>query len=118
VQQYIEPYPKDRKKVAHLIEQETAKRVRTKTIKRLLKKANYIWKRIKKSPEKHPDPQQYERSKAFIARLQVREDNGECDLWYFDSSGFCFTPCVPYAWQPRGSVSEIPTSMHNHRLNV
>jgi hypothetical protein len=75
-------------------------------------------KRIKKSPEKHPDPQQYERSKALIARLQVCEANGECDLWYFDGSGFCLTPCVPYAWQPRGSVIEIPTSMHNRRLNV
>ncbi len=64
VQQYIEQHPKDMKKVAHLIEQEISKRVSTKTIKRLLKKANYIWKRIKKSPEKHPDPQQYERSKA------------------------------------------------------
>src|SRR5713101_6598816 len=63
VQQYIEQHPKDMKKVAHLIEQETSKRVSTKTIKRLLKKANYIWKRIKKSPEKHPDPQQYERSR-------------------------------------------------------
>jgi transposase len=40
VQQYIAPYPKDMKKVAHLIAQETAKRVRTKTSKRLLKKAN------------------------------------------------------------------------------
>ena len=46
------------------------------------------------------------------------EANGECDLWYFDGSGFCLTPCVPYAWQPRGSVIEIPTSMHNRRLNV
>ena len=39
VQQYIEQYPKDMKKVAYLIEQETSKRVSTKTIKRLLKKA-------------------------------------------------------------------------------
>jgi ribonuclease D len=89
VQQYIEQHPKDMKKVAHLIEQETSKRVRTKTIKRLLKKANSIWKRITKSPEKHPDPQQDERSKAFIARLQVCEANGECDLWSFDGAGFC-----------------------------
>src|SRR4029453_7160368 len=118
VQQYIEQHQKDMKKVAYLIEQETSKRVSTKTIKRLLKKANYIWKRIKKSPEKHPDPQQYERSKTLIARLQVCEAHGECDLWYFDGSGFCLTPCVPYAWQPRGSVIEIPTAMHNHRLNV
>jgi transposase len=37
-QQYIEEYPQDMKKVGHLLEQETSKRVSTKTIKRLLKK--------------------------------------------------------------------------------
>ena len=38
VQQYIEQYPQDMKKVVYLLEQETSKRVSTKTIKRLLKK--------------------------------------------------------------------------------
>lgn len=36
--QYIEQYPQDMRKVVHLMEQETSKRVSTKTIKRLLKK--------------------------------------------------------------------------------
>lgn len=36
--QYIEQHPQDMKKVVHLLEQETSKRVSTKTIKRLLKK--------------------------------------------------------------------------------
>jgi len=43
---------------------------------------------------------------------------GECDVWYFDGSGFCLTPSIPYAWQPIGSVIEVPTSTHNHRINV
>jgi transposase len=37
-QQYLEQYPRDMKKVVHLIEQTTSKRVSTKTIKRLIKK--------------------------------------------------------------------------------
>jgi transposase len=37
-QQYINHYPKDMKKVVHLLEQEASKRVSTKTLKRLLKK--------------------------------------------------------------------------------
>jgi transposase len=36
--QYMTPYPQNMKKVVNLIEQETSKRVSTKTIKRLLKK--------------------------------------------------------------------------------
>ena len=37
-QHYLEQYPRDVKKVVHIIEQETSKRVSTKTIKRLVKK--------------------------------------------------------------------------------
>jgi len=37
-QHYLEQYPRDVKKVVYLLEQETSKRVSTKTIKRLLKK--------------------------------------------------------------------------------
>ena len=50
--------------------------------------------------------------------LQTREDQGECELWYFDGAGFCLTPCVPYAWQPIGDHIEVPSSSHSQRLNV
>jgi transposase len=35
-----------------------------------------------------------------------------------DTTGFCLTPYIPYAWQPIGSVIDIPTSTHRRRLNV
>lgn len=38
VQYYLEQYPRDVKKIVHLLEQDTSKRVSTKTIKRLVKK--------------------------------------------------------------------------------
>ena len=117
-QQYIEQYPQDMKKVVYLLEQETSKRVSTKTLKRLLKKNCSIWKRIKHTPEKRPDPEKYERSQDLINRLHTRERQGACDVWYFDASGFCFTPSMPYAWQPIGSVIEVPTSTHHRRRNV
>jgi hypothetical protein len=41
-----------------------------------------------------------------------------CDLWYFDGTGFCLTPYIPYVWQPMGSVIDIPASTHRRRLNV
>jgi transposase len=37
-QQYLTQHPRDLRKVVHLLEQETSKRVSTKTIKRLVKK--------------------------------------------------------------------------------
>ena len=54
----------------------------------------------------------------MIQHLHTREMHGECDVWYFDGSGFCLTPSIPYAWQPIGSVIEVPTSTHNQRINI
>jgi transposase len=42
VYDYLQQYPKDLKKVVQALEQETTKRVSTKTIKRLIKKTLYL----------------------------------------------------------------------------
>src|SRR2546427_408371 len=118
VDQYLQEHPKDLKQVAHLLEQDSQKRVRTKTLKRLIKKHRYVWKRLRKTPTKSPEPAQYQRAQARIADLQARERAGACELWDFDASGFCLEPCIPYAWQPIGHTLELPQSSHNQRLNV
>jgi transposase len=118
VEQYLQDHPKDLKHVVHVLEQETNKRVSTKTIKRLIKKNRYVWKRLRKTPAKSPDPAKYQRAQARIAALQARARAGECALWYFDASGFCLEPCIPYAWQPIGQTLKLPQSSHNQRLNV
>src|SRR5215813_3999306 len=117
VYEYLDASPKDVRKVVEAIEQKTSKRVSTKTIKRLIKKS-HLWKRIKKSPAQAPEPHKYQRSQEMIARLQARESQGACDLWYFDGAGFCLEPYLPYAWQPIGSSIKVPTSSHGRRLNV
>jgi transposase len=117
VYQYLHDSPKDVKKVVEAMEKETSKRVSTKTVKRLIKKS-HLWKRIKKAPAQPPDPQKYNRSRDLIARLQAREVQGACDLWYFDGAGFCLEPYLPYAWQPIGTCIQVPTTSHSRRLNV
>lgn len=117
VYDYLDDSPKDVKKVVEAMAQETQKRVSTKTIKRLLKKS-HSWKRIKKAPARAPDPQKYRQSQEMIARLQARESQGDCALWYFDGAGFCLEPSIPYAWQPIGTALTVPTSSHSRRLNV
>jgi transposase len=113
----LDDSPKDVKQVVEAMAQKTGKRVSTKTIKRFLKKS-HLWKRIKKAPAQTPDPYRYTRGQEMIARLQARENRGECDLWYFDGAGFCLEPSLPYAWQPIGSSITVPTSSHSRRLNV
>ena len=117
VYEYLDDSPKDIKKVVEAMEQKTSKRVSTKTIKRFLKKS-HRWKRIKKAPAHTPDPYRSTRGPEMIARLQARENRGECDLWYVDGAGCCLEPSLPYAWQPIGSSITVPTSSHSRRLHV
>ncbi len=39
------------------------------------------------------------------------------DLFYFDESGLCPCPVVPYAWQPCGQTLEVPAHVRT-RLNL
>ncbi len=118
VQQYLQDAPQDFKQVVHQLEQETKKGVSTQTMKRLMKKHRYVWKRMRQAPAKSPAPHQDERRKVFMHHLQQREAVGAGALWYFDGTGFCFTPCLPYAGQPIGHTSEIPASSHRQGVNV
>lgn len=65
-----------------------------------------------------PEPEKYQRAQVCIANLQAKEQAGTCDLYYFDASGFCLQPCIPYAWQPIGETLALPQSSHKQRLNV
>ncbi len=114
---YLRKYPRDLKKVVVTIQQETAKRVSTKTIKRIAKRARFVWKRIKRSPSKHPHPHLYHQRQQMIVKLQQLEKAGEIDLRYFDVTGFSLEPCVPYAWQGIRETLWIPSS-RSSRLNV
>jgi transposase len=118
VNQPLQDQPKDWKPVVHLLEQEPPKRVSTKTIKRLSKKPRYVWKRLRKTPAKSPEPAKSQRAQAGIAALQARARAGAGELWDFDASGCCLEPCIPYAWPPSGQTRELPQSSPNQRLNV
>ncbi len=45
------------------------------------------------------------------------DDLGEINLRYGDESGVSLVPLVPYAWQEKGDVVEVP-SCRSPRLNV
>lgn len=61
--------------------------------------------------------EEFAKSEIELKELQFQNKAGAIDLHYFDESGFCLTPVVPYAWQPRGETIEIPASRSN-RVNV
>jgi transposase len=117
VLQLVAQEPRRIKRVAGEIERQTGKRVSADAIKRIVKAADQVWKRVRKAPAKRPDPQEVEESKQELEDWQERADDGDLDLYYFDAAGFSLDPAVPYAWQARGVTLEVPTA-RSKRLNV
>ena len=87
------------------------------TLKRIAKRAELRWKRMRKSLKGKRNQAEFERVQAEIIALHVREAAGEIAVYYFDESGFNLTPEVPYAWQAVGETIEIPSS-RSKRINV
>lgn len=86
----------------------TGKRVSPSTITRLLKAAGYVWKRIKKTMKDRRPEEEFEAAQVELQQLKQQHQAGEIELWFFDESGFDGQPSVPYAWQPQGSLLEVP----------
>ncbi len=63
------------------------------------------------------DADAFAREQANQQGLKALADAGPVDLFYFDGSGFCTVPSVPYAWQPVGTTRELP-AFPSRRLNV
>jgi transposase len=108
--------PRNINKVIAVTEAERGKKVSRSTVRRVIKKKR-TWKRIRKSLKGKRDEEKFGKARERIAELEKRRENGEIDVRYFDESGFSPTPCVPYAWQPKGEHIEVPSAA-GPRLNV
>lgn len=91
--------------------------VSIETIKRLLKRQGYTWRRVRRSLKSKRDEAAFRKAQAELEILKAREDRGEIELYYFDASGFSLTPVVPYAWQAPGQRIELD-SARSPRINV
>jgi transposase len=117
VREWAKAFPKNLHKVCALITENFGISVSKKTIKRVLKAFHFSWRRIRQRVKGKPDPKEYEEKEKELENLQHQDERGEIDLRYFDESGFCLTPYVPYAWQEKGEQIEVETSK-SRRLNV
>jgi transposase len=119
VMDLIEQEPRSTKKIVAALEIERGKKVSGSTVKRTLKKAKLIWKRVRKSTKPERDEQEFRKAEHRIKILEQRSSQGKIDLFFYDECGFCLTPSISYAWQPTGKYIEIPaTGNKGHRLNV
>lgn len=87
------------------------------TIKRIIKKLQMRWKRMKRGLSKEPDEWELEVKLPVLTELIEQEKNGEIDLRYLDESGFSLMPHIPYGWQEKTEKIIIKSST-GKRINV
>ena len=88
------------------------------TLKRVLKRHRYRWRRLRTSLRHKRDEAAFREAEKALNTLKEQEDAGLIDLVYFDESGFSLQPVVPYGWQaPRRQIL-LPSSSHHRRINV
>lgn len=77
----------------------------------------FRWRRVRKGLKGEPDPEEYQQKKQALHDIQQQASQGELDLYYFDESGCCLTPYLPYAWQEKDQPI-ILKSGPSKRVNV
>ena len=117
VRHWIKEHPKNPGKVIALVKEHTGVLVSKRTIQRILHTLRFRWRRVRRKPRGKPDPEKYAQRKQQLEVLKAQEAAGEIALYYFDESGFCQIPYLPYAWQEKGETLALE-SERGKRLNV
>ncbi len=82
--------------------QELYVRLSLSTLRRLLQRAGYSWKRTRRSLKTRRDPVAFAAAQQQLVALGQAEARGELALCYADEVRFSRQAPVPYAWQVRG----------------
>ena len=117
IKRWAKAFPKNLGKICALIREVFGISVSRETVKRVLKAFRFSWRRIRRKVKGEPDPEVYQAKLQELEKLKRQAEQGDIDLRYFDESGFCLVPYVPYAWQEHGKTIEIETSK-SRRLSV
>ncbi|SKB15911.1 transposase (fragment) [Planktothrix sp. PCC 11201] len=117
VKEWVKAEPKNLNKVVIKIHKNWEIKVSKETIKRMIKKLNMRWKRMKRGLSKTPDEWELEVKTPELLKLKEQDKKGEIDLRYLDESGFSLTPYIPYGWQEKNSTIILKSSQ-SKRINV
>jgi transposase len=117
VRKLIEEHPRSSRTILAKLTDAIGKKISLSTLKRIIKKLGFRWKRMRKSLKAKQDEMEYEKAKHEIQYLKDEQQLGRIDLLYFDEAGFNLVPSVPYGYQKKGETIEIPSSS-SKRINV
>ncbi len=117
IKHWVKETPKNLGKVQEKIQEKWGITTSKYTIKRIIKKLEMTWKRMKRGVAKTPDEWELEVKLPKLVELKDKEEKAEIDLRYFDESGFSLTPYIPYAWQEKRQQIILKSSK-SKRINV
>lgn len=117
VKQIIIENPQSPKTIIANILIRLGKEISQSTLKRIVKKANKRWKRMRKSLKNKRNQKAFEKAENEINVLKEEEKAGNIDIVYFDESGFSLNSFIPYCYQSIGETIGIIAS-DSKRLNV
>ena len=117
IRQWAKLFPKNLSKIGACIREKFGFDVSKQTMRRVLKSLQMSWRRIRKNVKNQPDPDVYEEKKKALEILIEEDRQGIIDLRYFDESGFCLVPYIPYAWQEKDETISIESGQ-SKRLNI
>lgn len=78
------------------------------TLKRLLKKEGFSWKRVRKSLKDQQDAVLMAFFQQELQDLLQAHQQGELALWFYDETGMGLNPTGLYAWQGPSSSVHLP----------
>jgi len=84
------------------IKKQTGKLISKSTLKRILKKAGYSWRRLRRSLKGKRDEKEFQKFMSKLEGLKYMEDKELIELYFCDESGFSTIPVVPYARKKKG----------------
>lgn len=78
------------------------------TLKRILKRAGFRWKRVRKSLKDQQDGVLMAFFKDELEALKQAHQRAELSLWYYDETGLGLNPTGLYAWQSPHQPVHLP----------
>jgi len=110
-------HPHSPRQVREALAEVTGKKISESILRRILRRAGFRWKRMRKSLKSKRDEKDFRKAQDELQELAEMHALGELDLYYCDESGFSLTPTVPYGWQRIGETIELPSS-RSSRINT
>ena len=114
----IHQAPHNTKWVRRQFKIRTGKNISRSRFRQIAREEDLVYKRVRKTKEKEPDPEEYEERRETVVGLMGMHLQGQIELWFQDEAGFSREPVVTYGWQPAGETLCVPSSKYGTRFNV